>query len=68
MTPRRGARLLDSRRDESQRDRASDNAQSLQECVRLTLNDVLAHTGKQHDQLFLVARGNFEFVQALAEI
>ena len=47
MTPRRGAGLLESRRDESQRDRAPDNAQSLQECVRLTLNDVLAHWGKQ---------------------
>ena len=68
MTPRRGAGLLESRRNESQRDRASHNAQSLQECVRLTLNDVLAHRGKQHDQLFLLARGDFECVQGLAEI
>ena len=68
MTPRRDAGLLESRRDESQRDRASHNAQSRQECVRLTLNDVLVHRGKQYAQLFLLARGDFEFVQALAEI
>ena len=59
---------MESRRDESLRDRASHNAQSRQECVRLTLNDVLAHRANEHDQLFLRARRDFECVQTLAEI